>query len=93
MEKSINAKRLRNGRDDRNSRQGLLNCNYKYVQGFKGKHEHNGERIGRYKKEPKEIFRAENTIVVSKNRISLSGLYRKLIITEEEISELIGTAV
>lgn len=43
------------------------------------------------KKEPNGMFRAENTL--SKNRISLGELYRRVITAEEKISELVGTSL
>lgn len=43
------------------------------------------------KKEPNGMFRAENTL--SKNRISLGELYRRVITAEEKISELVGTSM
>ena len=38
-----------------------MNRFYRYAQGFKEKHKHNEERIGRYEKEPSEILQTENT--------------------------------
>ena len=45
MEQSINSTRSRNDRDNGSSRRGLLDCYYKHARGFKGKHEHNEEKI------------------------------------------------
>ena len=38
-----------------------MNRFYRYAQGFKEKHKHNGERIGRYEKETNEMLQTENT--------------------------------
>lgn len=38
----------------------LLKCYYYYVQVFKGKHEHDEERNGRYLKEADGTFRGKN---------------------------------
>lgn len=46
-----------------------MNRFYRYAQGFKEKHKHNGERIGRYEKEPSEMLQTENN--ASKISVSL----------------------
>lgn len=46
-----------------------MNRFYRYAPGFKEKHKHNGERIGRYEKELSEMLQTENT--ASKMSVSL----------------------
>ena len=54
-----------------------MNRVYRYAQGFKEKHKHNEERIGRYEKEPSEILQTENTA----SEMSVS-LQRRFIMAE-----------
>jgi len=54
-----------------------MNRFYRYAQGFKEKHKHNEERIGRYEKEPSEILQTENTA----SEMSVS-LQRRFIMAE-----------